>query len=68
MQRVSKLLEETSGLSKRAIRGGVKGKGVAVDLALETLIAEEHVRVESHGTTRHHFSVRPFRHDEESDT
>src|SRR5262249_20266210 len=50
MERVSQLLEATPGLSKRSIRGGVTGKNDTIDLALDTLIAEQCVRVEKDGS------------------
>jgi hypothetical protein len=60
MQRVSEAVERDPGLSKRAIRESVRGKGATVDLALELLIAEGFVRVERAGQTNHHHHVRPY--------
>jgi AAA domain len=66
MEKVSRLLEEQPGLSRRAVRTGVKGKNDYVDLALELLVANEFVAVERDGQARRHRVVRPYREAENS--
>lgn len=61
MERTSRRLEETPGLSWSGLRSAVKGNNDAIDLGLELLIAEGYVRVEQDGQARRHFSTRPYR-------
>jgi hypothetical protein len=61
MERISRALEDTPGLTKRAIRGTVAGNNDAKDLGLELLIADRYVRVEVEGQARKHHSIKPFR-------
>lgn len=67
MERVSRAIEETPGLSKRAIRDHVNGRAEIIDLALELLIAEHHVRVEQDGQARRHHSEKPYREADDTD-
>ena len=61
MERLSKTIDETPGLTSRALRAAVRGKNDAKDLALELLVSENYVEVESgpRGARLHH-SKRPF--------
>lgn len=61
MERVSRAIEAHPGLSKRGIREGVKGKASAVDLALELLVTDGHVRPDQDGQAIRHHVVTPFR-------
>jgi hypothetical protein len=67
MERVSRALEESPGLPKRAVRATVKGNTNAVDLALELLIADGHVRADVEGKAHRHHVVRPYREAEDLD-
>jgi archaellum biogenesis ATPase FlaH len=60
MAKISSALERDPGLSKRAIRVAVGGKSETVDLALELLVSEGYVRVETDGKGGHHHPVRPY--------
>lgn len=64
MEKLSRAIEETPGLGKRALLGAVPGKQDAKYLALELLVAEGYVRVEPgvRGGQLHH-PVRPFAGD-----
>jgi hypothetical protein len=66
MERVSRAIEETPGLSKRAIRDSVKGKASWVDLALELLIAEHHVRTQPDGQALRHHITTPYREPDDT--
>jgi hypothetical protein len=61
MERVSRAVEETPGLSKRALREAVRGDNRTKELALELLIREEYVEIERNGTGHVHRSTRPYR-------
>jgi hypothetical protein len=61
MQRVSKVIEARSGLSKRAVREAVQGKAATIDLALELLVSELYVEARRDGQAVRHYSLRPFR-------
>jgi AAA domain len=61
MERVSMLIEERPGLSKRAIRESIGGKSGTVDLALELLIGEGHVEATRDGKAHPHHSLKPYR-------
>jgi len=60
MERVAAALEQTPGLSKRAVRTAVKGKNDTVDFALEVLVAEGYVSTQRDGQTVAHHPIRPF--------
>lgn len=64
MEKISQILTGVPepGLSKRAIRGGVKGKSEAKDLALELLVAEGYVAATPGGPRGaiFHRTIRPF--------
>ena len=60
MERISNALEGTPGLSKRGVRTAVGGKREYVDLALELLIAEGHVRIEHEGSAHKHVLTTPY--------
>jgi len=66
MERVSRALEESPGLPKRAVRATVKGNTNAVDLALELLIADGHVRADVDGQAHRHHVVQPYREADDS--
>lgn len=61
MEKISRALEGAPGLSKRAIRDTVNGKNDAKDLALELLIAEDHIRAERDGQAIRHYVLEPYR-------
>lgn len=65
MERVSRALEETPGMSRRAVRGAVTGKATFVDMAIERLVNEGYVHVEVVGTSRLHHVETPFREGSE---
>lgn len=65
MERISREIERDPGLAIRQIRDRVRGKAVAADLALSLLVAEGFVRVERSGNRHSHFSIKPFRKDDE---
>lgn len=65
MEKVSKVIEEHGPISKRSLRGLIKGANDVKEAALELLITRGYVEVEKHGQSHLHRSVRPFR---ESDT
>jgi len=67
MERISRAVEATSGLSKRALRETVHGKSSICDLALELLIAEGFVAARRDGQKHVHSSVRPFREEADRD-
>jgi hypothetical protein len=61
MERTSKAVEATVGLSKRAIRRTVGGNTEAGDLALELLIAERYIDVRIDRQAHHHHPIKPYR-------
>jgi hypothetical protein len=61
MERASKAIELTPGLSKRGVRDGVKGDNRALEQALELLILEGYVEARPEGNAVRHHSVRPYR-------
>lgn len=65
MQHVSERLERDAGLGKRAVREAVSGRGETVDLALELLISEGYVEARPEGNRIRHFSVKPYREDDD---
>lgn len=67
MERVSRALEDTPGLSKTAIRDTVRGKSAGIYLALEVLVADGHVRAERDGQAVRHHVNRPYREDNGTD-
>lgn len=64
MERVSRAIESHDGVNKNGLWSVVKGDKKYVDQALESLIAEGHVRTED-GPNRqvHHYIVSPFREE-----
>jgi len=66
MERVSRAIEADAGLTRRALRTAVKGNHDAKQLALELLIAEGYVEQREDGQWPKHFSIRPFRADDDS--
>lgn len=68
MERISRFVEISPGLSKAAIEGVVRGKATAKRLAIEMLIQQGYIRVQrgAHNTL-HHTSIKPFREHEEAD-
>ena len=61
MERISRTVEESPGLSKRAIREIVPGNSKAKDVALGLLKAEGFVELRRDGPAHLHYSKRPFR-------
>ena len=66
MERVSRYVEITPGVSKNSIETAVKGKREYVRLALELLINEGYIHPQ-HGPNKavEHRSITPFREDED---
>jgi hypothetical protein len=64
MEKVSRAVEESPGLSKRALRAAINGKNDYIDLAVELLLAEGFLRVERDGQARCHYVARAFREAE----
>lgn len=70
MERVSRYIEATPGLSGRAVLAAVTGKTLHLRLALELLIKEGYVSPSKRGNAILHSSVKPFRNtpgEEEQD-
>jgi len=65
MEKVSRAVEQTGGLSKTAIRAAVGGKKDYADLALELLIAERYIERRQEGQAHRHYSARAYRQDDE---
>jgi Bifunctional DNA primase/polymerase, N-terminal/AAA domain len=61
MQLVSMAIEQQPGLSKKALRGSVKGGNDEIDLALELLVNEGFVEVRKEGAAHKHFSAKRYR-------
>lgn len=62
MERTSKVIEETPGLSKTQVLHCVRGHNPAIDRALKLLIAEKYVAVAAKGRQQLlHSSIKPFR-------
>lgn len=68
MERMSRAIERTPGMTTRAVREAVDGKNDTKDAARRLLIEEGFVEVEAKGQTLLHRSVRPYRTDEDSST
>ncbi len=65
MGKVSRTVEQTPGLSKTAIRDAVGGTAKWVDLGLELLIAEDFIESREERPAHRHYSVRPYREEDE---
>jgi hypothetical protein len=65
MERLSRAIEDEPGITKRALRD-VQGKNDAKDLALRLLIGEQHVDLREEGKAHRHYSLRPYREEEEA--
>lgn len=65
MERVSRAIEADPGLSRRALRTAVKGKHEQKELALEMLISEGYVDPREEGAYVKHYSLTPFREDDD---
>lgn len=66
MERVSRAIEDDSGMSRREVLDVVKGKKREAKIeALDLLVAEGFVRVEADGRAQRHFSERPFRESDD---
>jgi hypothetical protein len=65
MERASKAIEQTPGLSKRAVRDGVKGDNRTLEHALELLVLEDYVEARPEGNAVRHYSKRPYRQADE---
>jgi hypothetical protein len=68
MEKVSKAVEATEGLSKTAIRTTVGGRLEYVDLALALLLAEGNFEARKDGQAHRHYSLRPYREHTDSAT
>ena len=60
MERVSRALEATPGLTRRALRDTVKGKNETVLVALDVLIAEGYIEQQQEGQHPTHRSKRSY--------
>jgi hypothetical protein len=65
MEKISRVLEVEEGLSLRAVRTAVSGTAEYKDRALEVLIREDYVEMRRDGQAQRHFSIRPYREDED---
>ncbi len=61
MERISRKLESSPGLSKRALREAVPGTDEYKDQALGFLVADGWAEVQQDGQAQRHYSLRPFR-------
>jgi AAA domain len=68
MERVSRAVEDEPGVGTNAIRRTIKGKARFVQEALARLIEEGHVdcRRDGDGKAVRHYSIRPFRADDDT--
>jgi hypothetical protein len=66
MERVSRTVEGSPGMTRRAIRDTVTGKNEHILAALDVLIAEEYVRENHDGRYPTHWVDRPFREAEDT--
>jgi AAA domain len=66
MERVSRTLEGSPGMTRRAIRDTVTGKNEHILAALDVLIAENYVRENRGGRYPTHWADRPFRQAEDT--
>jgi len=66
MKQVSRAIEDAPGLTKNGIRSAVGGKQDYKDLALELLVAEGYVEARRDGQAHRHYSIHPYRDDEEA--
>jgi hypothetical protein len=66
MERVSRTVEGSPGMTRRAIRDTVTGKNEHILAALDVLIAEKHVRENRDGRYPTHWVDRPFREAEDT--
>lgn len=60
MARLAHVITATPGLSKRALREGVKGDNRTIEYALELLIAEGFVDARSEGKALRHYPLRDY--------
>ena len=65
MERISKVLEKQGPLSKRGIRGQVKGASDVIDSAIEVLANQGYIEIRKEGQSNMHRIVRPFREADE---
>ena len=66
MERASKAVEARPGLSVRSIRAAIRGaRNDTKDLAVELLVTEGYVGARPEGQARRHYSLRPYRADED---
>jgi hypothetical protein len=66
MERVSRAVEDSPGLTRRALRGVVTGRHDMKELALELLVTEGYVEQRQAGAYPTHHSTAPFRADDDS--
>jgi hypothetical protein len=66
MERVSRTVEGSEGMTRRAIRDTVTGKNEHILAALDVLIAEKYVRENRDGRYPTHWVERPFREAEDA--
>ncbi len=67
MERISKVIEDTPGLSREELLARVKGKHNHLVTALALLIAEGFIRTEPDGRVKRHYTVKPFREADDND-
>jgi hypothetical protein len=60
MERVSRAVQETPGLSRSALRKAVQGKTQYIGLAIDLLVAEGFIELRETGGERGHFTGRLF--------
>ena len=65
MERISRAVEDSPGLSITAVRGAVSGRHEYKELALELLISEGHIEARRDGQAVRHFSRRSYREADE---
>lgn len=64
MERVSRVVEKSPGLTKNGVRGLVSGRNNVKDAALDLLIGEGYIDRKPEGQAFKHFSVKPYREAE----
>jgi hypothetical protein len=65
MERASRAIEATPGMSRNEVLAATGGKRDYATLAVTLLIADGFVRDEPDGQAKRHYSIRPYRESEE---
>ncbi len=65
MERISRYVEEHSGISKNGVATAVKGDDKAKRLAIELLAADDYVKIERVGASHTLVSLRPYRNEDD---